>query len=446
MLSRVGALASAPAETGIGSLQGLVQAVSESFRERLAWNAATVPPTVDRAVELVLTDLLACVLGSLPGQAPAGWDKDGTTGVVAALAAGGHSADLDDLHRSTMVHPGSIIWPVVLGVGGEIGSSGTDVAAAARAGYQAMVGLAAVLGREHGRQWHATATCGALGAAVASALLLGLDAQQRAWAAAHALAMAGGVGQATLERSASTQFHRIAAATAGLQAARLAQAGVPSSRHVLEGDQGVLALLAPHAERPLAAAPSWADAAHALDRTSVRLFPVNGFSQSAVALAAQLGRRTGPEVSSIVVEVSTLAAAATTGDPGGEWWDLATAVARAWCSGDPFRLVDSPDSDRLRTRIRIVQRSDFTWQTGVSAQSSKGSVDAFAELPPGASLLEPGLGELLHQKWELVGGPGGSAAACTLAAALLERGPQAMDLPRLLFDRQPPGADVGQPR
>lgn len=444
MASRVATPASATAETGIGSLHALVERASESFRAGAAQK--TSAPGADRAAEVLLADLLACVLGSPAEQAPAGWAKDGTTGLVAALAAGAHSADLDDVHRATVIHPGSIIWPVVLAVGAETGRSGTDVVAAARSGYQAMVELAAVLGPEHGRQWHATATCGALGAALASALLLDLGSRQRGWAVAHAVAMAGGVGQATLERSASTRFHRIAAATVGLQAARLAQAGVPASSQVLEGGKGVLALLAPGAERPPLVGPWRADAAYAMDRTSVRLFPINGFSQSVVALAAQLGKRVGPEVSSIVVEVSTSAAEATTGDPGGDWWDLATAVARAWCSGDPFRLFGSSGSDRLRPKVQIVPRGEFTWQSRVSAQSSTGSVGAFLEMPPGASLHEPGLGELLERKWDLIGGPGGSAAACSLAAAVLERGPRAVHLARVLSNRLPPAPDVGSPR
>lgn len=392
--------------------------------------AAGREPTAHDAAEVLLTDLLACVLGADAGGAPRDWSGDGTTGLAAAVASRAHARDQDDVHWPTMVHPGSVVWPVVLAVGVEVRATGADVAAAARAGYHAMRSLSLVLGPVHARSWHATATCGSLGSALPAAMLLGLDTNERRWASAHAIAMAGGVGQAVLERSGTTVFHRVAAAALGIQAARLGHARVRASERVLEGELGVLALLAPEAATD-GSAPAVGDA---LGSTSVRVFPVNGFAQAAVALAAELRREAQSEVSELVVEVSEAAAGATTGAVGGDWWDLRSAVASAWTTGDPFLLGPSEESERLRERIRVVARPGPSRTTRMTAQTPGGAVHGELDAPPGASLDDPALAALLDRKWGLLVGPtrGGAAAARNVARAVLGSGPRDADLRALL--------------
>lgn len=406
----------------IGLLGGLVEEAIE---------AGSLRPADQTAAQILLADFLACVLGADDSAAPPGWAGDGTVGIAAALAARSHARDQDDVHWSTAVHPGSVVWPVVLAVGTEVGATGDRVASAARAGYQAMTGLARLLGPAHGRSWHATATCGVLGAVVPAAMLLELDADERDWACGHAVAVAGGVGQAVVERSASTRFHRIAAAALGIQGARFGQARVPCSERVLEGKRGLLTLLAPDAD---AVPPVDSAVGDALEETSVRVFPVNGLSQSAVALAADLSRAAQSAPTRLVVEVPAHVAAATTGDVGGAWWDLRSAVAAAWTTGDPFRLAPTRESAVLRERVKVVQGSAAWSTTRVTAHTAFGEQGAQLDSAPGTSLRDPELLMLLERKWDLMVGSalGEARHVRSMADSVLRNGPRPDDLSALL--------------
>lgn len=399
-------------DLGIGVLHELVQGACAA--------AATPAPHNE---QLLLADFLSCVSGGAAGQVTS-WRKDGTAGVAAILSARSHARDQDDLHWGGGVHPGSVIWPVVLAVGAETSAPGELISSSARCGYQAMVVMAGLLGPHHAAQFHATATCGALGAALTAAQLLQLSTQQTDWACAHAIAVAGGVGQAVLERSMTTRFHRVAAAVTGIQAARLAQTGVSSSEQVLEGPRGVLALLAPHAG-------SRYDG-HALADTSVRLFPVNGFAQTAVCVAAQLRKEAAGEALVLLVEVPEAVAAATTGVPGGPWWDLRAAVAAAWSTGDPFRLEPTIGSQRLRDQVRVTACSMPPGATRITVQTADGSLSKDMKQPPGYSLDEPSIGSSLQRKWEMLVGQESSQQMTDLASVSLARGFRAVDVAALL--------------
>jgi 2-methylcitrate dehydratase PrpD len=381
------------------------------------------------AEHLLLADFLACVDGADPGLAPRGWHHDGTAGSAAALGVLAHARDQDDIHWATGIHPGSVIWPVALALGAEVAADGERVAAAARAGYNCMAALATLFGPVHGQSWHATATCGALGAAAAAATILDLGTEQRLWACGHAVAVAGGVGQAVAERSGTATFHRAACAVVGIVAARLAQANVASSRKVLEGDRGILALF-----NVDATFSSEVEVFATLPSASVRLYPVNGLAQAAVGLAADLRQQAHAQATSIVVEVSDFLADATTGGPAGSWWDLRHAVAAAWSTGDPFDLEPTSTSAACRERVRVVAGSVGRGTTRITVETPEGDLSAEADSPPGLRLADPRLGRQLDRKWDRLAGPSkaGAELARERSAMLLSRGPRIEELAELL--------------
>jgi len=386
------------------------------------------PPATEES--LLLSDFLACVAGANVGDVQDGWTKDGTSGCAANLAVRAHARDQDDVYWSAGIHPGSIIWPVVLAVGSEVRADGALAAAAARVGYNAMSVLAKMLGPRHARSWHPTATSGGIGAAAAAAVLLGLDPDQRFWACSHAVAVAGGVGQALVERSGTTAFHRAAAAVVGIQAARLAAAGLPSSMHALDGERGLLVSLGQEPENSVDT-----ETDGALEATSVRLYPVNGFCQAAVEITAKLRRRVrSGAVSEVVVEVSDATAAATTETSGGDWWDLRAAVAAAWSSADPFQLESTPDSVMIRDRVEVRIGSVGPGATRVTVRAPGVVLTEYTESPPGLRLSDPGLPNLLERKWErLVGGSEQKVEELQdLTAEILSSGPQMHDVVSLL--------------
>lgn len=156
-------------------------------------------------------DALAPVVAGLPE--PARW------------AALGHVLDFDDLHVESTTHVTVVCIPAALSAGG-----GTR-AYLSGAGVMARLGVA--LGWDHyAAGWHVTCTAGAFGAAAASAVSLGLDADATARVLALSVPAAGGVkrGFGTQSKSVQVGF----AADAGVRAARLAAAGATAEPAVLE--------------------------------------------------------------------------------------------------------------------------------------------------------------------------------------------------------------------
>src|SRR5439155_2276711 len=100
----------------------------------------------------------------------------------------------------------------------------------------------------HRRDWHAAATAGTVGAAVAAAVAMGLDEERTTTAAGHAISVAGGSVQCVLEHSGTVVFHRAHAAATGIAAARGAAAGLGATRTGLEAERGLFAATAPESD------------------------------------------------------------------------------------------------------------------------------------------------------------------------------------------------------
>jgi 2-methylcitrate dehydratase PrpD len=136
--------------------------------------------------------------------------------------------DFDDTYLPGIAHLSAPVAPAALALGAHQGASFRDVLDAYADGFEAMGALAAASHPAlYDRGWHPTAVCGAIGAAVAAARLLGASADT---AAGLAALRAGGLRAAFGSDGKSLQVG-LAAAT-GVTAARLAAAGatVPHER------------------------------------------------------------------------------------------------------------------------------------------------------------------------------------------------------------------------
>ena len=93
---------------------------------------------------------------------------------------GGHVLDFDDTYLPGIAHLSAPVAPAALALGAHEGATVGDVLAAYADGFEAMGALAAA-GHPalYDRGWHPTAVCGAVGAAVAAARLLGADRRDR---------------------------------------------------------------------------------------------------------------------------------------------------------------------------------------------------------------------------------------------------------------------------
>ncbi|MBL8327902.1 MAG: MmgE/PrpD family protein [Rubrivivax sp.] len=215
-----------------------------------------------------LLDWLGCAAhgaGSQIGHAFAqwlSWQGAGTSPTLAGRSADAASAaayhgslgstlEMDDVHRSSILHPGPVVLPAVLAAL-PVQATGQQLLRGLIAGYEAMIRIGRTLGPAHYRHWHTTGTAGSFGAAAGAAVAMGLPCAQVAQALALAGTRAGGLWQLRHERSLGKAWHMAGAARDGLAAAQLAACGLTGPLGILEGPSGWLAATAEGADAAVA--------------------------------------------------------------------------------------------------------------------------------------------------------------------------------------------------
>lgn len=159
---------------------------------------------------------------------------------TAALVNGvaSHTAELDDIYREGIFHPGAPSIAAALALAQHHDSDGERFLRAVIVGYELSNRAAANVQPAHYRFWHTTGTAGALGAAAAAATILGLDPVRHAHALASATTMAAGLQQAFRSDAMSKPLHAGHAADAGVLAALSAEHGFTGALDILEGAAG----------------------------------------------------------------------------------------------------------------------------------------------------------------------------------------------------------------
>lgn len=236
-----------------------------SVSERLASLVARRVDGETRArARLHVVDWISCaVLGatSPAGRALLDYGRErkgsagpcGTIGVgtraaeIAAFVNGGlgNIYEMDDLHRTSIVHPGDVVIPAALAAAERAGSSGQTLLDAIVRGYEAAIRIGAAAGTAHYQHWYNTATCGVFGSAVAVSSILGLDGAGTVDAVGQAGMQAAGLWQCRMEPTFSKQLATARAAQSGLIAADLAANGFPGPKAIFEGEHGFFAATCP---------------------------------------------------------------------------------------------------------------------------------------------------------------------------------------------------------
>lgn len=236
-----------------------------------------VDPETRRHATYHVLDWLACAIGGLrsdvagiitqlaletsPGPIHAiGADRRSLDVAVLLNGALGSILELDDFHRTSIVHPGAIVIPAALAMAEVTKATPAAFLDAVVRGYEATIRIGSALGREHYQFWHNTVTAGVFGATAAAGSLLALDDMAMVWALGNAGSTTGGLWQMRNEPVMTKQWHFAEAGLKGLRVAVLASRGFTGPRFILEGPQGLFAATAPGADgtavtRP---APHWA--------------------------------------------------------------------------------------------------------------------------------------------------------------------------------------------
>jgi 2-methylcitrate dehydratase PrpD len=300
-----------------------------------------------RAGSRALFDYLAC-LTSGRRIAPPGLGDAGAAVIE----------DRDDIHWPSVTHPGAIVWSVLRAA--ELAPP--ELWRAAHAGYEVTARLGRALGLPHRRYWHATATAGTVGGAVAAAVALGTDPVN---AAGHAISIMSGSIICILERTGTRVLHRVHAVETALRCARAND--LPATRDGLEHRQGLFAAMGGSPDELLAPTPRVA-----LSEVSFRRHATSGFAQAIVEAAQELAPIDGsPDVEVQVPE----AAAALAGIPEPSnaeeaWWSCQHAVAVTLLGLDlECCSVDEPRVAALRRSVHL--RTGELSQVSVDGRTAK---------------------------------------------------------------------------
>jgi 2-methylcitrate dehydratase PrpD len=154
--------------------------------------------------------------------------------------------DFDDTFNPerTTIHGSAPLWPAIAAAGELIPVSGMLAVEAFVAGFEVQTRVAIAAGAGHyDVGWHVTGTVGHIGAAVATARLLGLSPEQTL--AALGTGATQSAGMKVVYGSMGKSLHAGKAAMDGLLSGFLARDGFTSSTEPIEGHRGFLHLFSP---------------------------------------------------------------------------------------------------------------------------------------------------------------------------------------------------------
>ena len=112
-----------------------------------------------------------------------------------------HILEMDDVHKSSISHPAAPVISAAFSLAEYLESSGKDLIEAIVAGYDVMIRIGEAVSPSHYAIWHTTSTCGAFGAAAATAKLLHLDEVETLYSLGNAGTHAAGFWEVATDKS-----------------------------------------------------------------------------------------------------------------------------------------------------------------------------------------------------------------------------------------------------
>lgn len=228
--------------------------MSLSLTEQLAKHLMRpVDDATRQRARLHLLDWLACVAGArvsdLAKRLIANVD---TVKDPADLAAWlGNILEMDDVHRTALLHPGPVIWPSALSwlsSDSDEPDSMNDALNSAVKGYEAIIAVGSTFDEVHYSHYHNTATAGVFGSVAARWHFddtgpedFPQEIEQMASAFGLAGSTSGGLWQMRYEISDTKQWHIAHCLSASSDACCYAWDGIVGPRFILEGPKGLYA-------------------------------------------------------------------------------------------------------------------------------------------------------------------------------------------------------------
>ncbi len=203
-----------------------------------------------------------------------------------------HAAELDDGHRRAGVHAGTVAVPTAIALGAHLGRSGRDVLTAVVVGYEIIYRLAVAMSPWLiDKGFHPTSVCGTLGSAAVAAKLLGLDAERTANALGLAGLFTGGLMEATFSGQEAKCVMVGRAAESGVEAAYMAERGIPGAADVFEGPGGIFFAMGHEVDMDAMVATLGRE--YLIGETYSKFYPTCRHSQPAIEAVLELAGENG---------------------------------------------------------------------------------------------------------------------------------------------------------
>ncbi len=222
--------------------------VHQAMRCLVDWLGCTIAGSATAEGERVRAGIGALDAGDGSRTAPIVGTRQRAGAGYAALANGiaAHVLDFDDTFNPdrTTIHGSAPLWPAIAAAAELVPVSGVAAVEAFVAGFEVQTRVAVAAGPGHyDAGWHVTGTVGHIGAAAATARLLGLSPEQTLAAIGTGATQAAGMK--VVYGSMGKSLHPGKAAMDGLLSGFLARDGFTSSPEPIEGHRGFLHLFSP---------------------------------------------------------------------------------------------------------------------------------------------------------------------------------------------------------
>ena len=204
-----------------------------------------------------------------------------------------HALDFDDGTNSSIIHLGSPIFSLLLPLSQRYDVSTENLLRAAIVGYEASYTMAVSIQPGHKAMgYHATGTCGTLGAAIAASYMLGFTPEERLQAFACASVAASGMLKVLDDGSELKPYNVAKTALLALTALQLAKAGFHGHSDLL-GGRGFLKMMTGREDVVLK--PVLLGGTYAIMKSYTKPYASCRYTHPAVEAAIHLREKVKPE-------------------------------------------------------------------------------------------------------------------------------------------------------
>lgn len=220
-----------------------------------------------------------------------------------------HALDYDDGTNSGIIHLGSPIFSLLIPLAQRYEKTVYEMLRAAVIGYEASYTMAVSIQPRHkALGFHATGTCGILGATLAAAYMLGFSEEERFQAFAAASVSASGMLKVLDDGSELKPYNVAKTALLSLTSLQMAKAGFKGHEDPLGGYRGFLKMLA--GDENVAIKPTLLNGTYAIMKSYTKPYASCRYTHPPVEAAIHLRNQNGirkEDVVSIKVETYDLA-------------------------------------------------------------------------------------------------------------------------------------------